>query len=96
MTPKRLIAFAVVLTLAFCGSVLAGPKFCGDPDIFEGIRSRDRTPVEHMSGDASPGLIVINVPIYHRSIQIWRENVQRRNPVPRRITAVTSKTRVRP
>ena len=96
MTPKRLIAFAVVLTLAFCGSVLAGPKFWGDPDIFEGIKPKDHTPREQISGDAGPSLIVIDVPIYHRLIQIQRESQQRRDPVPRRISAVTNKTRIRP
>ena len=99
MTPKWLIAFAVVLTLVFCGSTLAGPKplELGDPDIFEGTRPKDR-PVsasEQMAEDAGPVLIILDVPIFHRFIQIRREHERRLDPVPKgRIPAVWSRTRV--
>ena len=96
MTPKWLVAFVVVLAVAFCGSALAGPKFCGDPDIFEGIRSRDPIPREQISGDAGTHLIVVDVPIYHWFIRVQRESDQRLDPVPRRNSAVSSKTRIRP
>jgi hypothetical protein len=98
MTPKWLIAFAVVLALVFSGSALAGPKapYWGDPDIFEGIRPKDQIPREQMSGDTGPDLIVIDVPIYHRFIQVQRERERRLDPVPRRIPAACSKTRIRP
>ena len=98
MTPKWLIAFAVVLTLVFCGSTLAGPKPLdhGDPDIFEGTRPKGRIPRERIAEDTGPILIVLDVPIYHRFIQVRREHERRLDPVPKgRIPAASSKTRVR-
>jgi hypothetical protein len=97
MTPRWLIAFVVVLALAFCGSALAGPKspYWGDPDIFEGTRPKGRTPGEHISGDAGPILILFDVPIIHRFIQIRGEHERKLEPVPiRRIPVASSKTRI--
>jgi hypothetical protein len=97
MTPRWLIALAVVLALAFCGSALAGPKspYWGDPDIFEGTRPKGWIPREQIAEDAGPILIVLDVPIYHRYIQVRREQEPRLDPVPmRRIPVVPRKTRI--
>jgi hypothetical protein len=84
MTPRWLIAFAVVLALMFCGSALAGPKnpYWGDPEIFEGVRPKDRIIHEKVSGEGGLHLIVVDVPIYRKYIQVRHERTQRLDKVP--------------
>jgi hypothetical protein len=57
MRPTWFIALAVVFALVLCGSAVAGPKHpnIGDPDIVEGIRTRDElTPTKAGESPEAP------------------------------------------
>jgi hypothetical protein len=58
MKRRWFIALAIVLALASCGSVAAGPKrpVWGDPDIIEGMKARGTpTPVKVVE---TPGICI--------------------------------------
>lgn len=93
MRPRWLIALVLILALALCGSVVAGPK-CpqyGDPDIYEGMRPKDESPRARLLEAASLQVVIIDLPYLGRIFVVQQERDNRQLKMPTRFSAVSGK-----
>ena len=97
MTKIRLcILLSLLLALMLCGGVVAGPKYpnYGDPDIVEGIRTRDGSSQAQLI--SSPGTqLVVDIPLLGRVCINWREQRDQLRKMAERLPAAFKKDRSR-
>jgi hypothetical protein len=97
MTKIRLcILLSLLLALVLCGGVVAGPKYpnYGDPDIVEGMRSRDGP--SQMQFCCSPGTrLVVDIPLLGRVWVNWQEQRDQLRKMAERLPAAFKKERSR-
>jgi hypothetical protein len=94
---KWLILLTLLLAMAWCGSVVAGPKYpsYGDPDIVEGTRPHDGSSPRLLSGISDEPL-VIEIPFLGRVVfgrQVQRDDQLRKKA--ERLPAACRKDRIR-
>jgi hypothetical protein len=97
MRARWLIALVLILALALCGSVVAGPK-CpqyGDPDIYEGMRPKGETPRARLLEAESLRVVIIDLPYLGRIFVVQQERDNRQFKVSTRFSAVLGKEFIR-
>jgi hypothetical protein len=85
---------AVILSLVVCGSVVAGPKRRGDPDIIGTIRPRSGPSFERVRGGDDTSLI------FGFTVEVWRGLEQRAEAsighrIVKRLPRIAGPTQVR-
>jgi hypothetical protein len=97
MTKNRLcILVSLLLAIALCGGVVAGPKHptYGDPDIVEGIRSKDE-PSQTEFCSSPETLMVVDIPLLGRVFINWQEQRDQLRKMAERPPAALKKDRSR-
>ncbi len=96
MKMRLCILLFLLLALAVCGGVVAGPKYpnFGDPDIVEGMRPRDGN--SQMQLCCSPETqLVVDIPLLGRVFINWQEQRDQLRKMAERLPAAFSKDRSR-
>jgi hypothetical protein len=93
VTPKWFIPFALLLAFLLSASVMAGPRHdIGDPDIVEGIKTRDGVrQVRLLSAPQTP--LIINIPVLGRFIVVLQAQRETQDNTSKRLSAASLRTR---
>jgi hypothetical protein len=85
---KLCILLALLLALVCCGGAVAGPKHIssGDPDIYEGMRSKDG-PTQLQLGNPEEPDLVVDIPLLGRIVINRQEQAYHLRKVFERLSA---------
>jgi hypothetical protein len=90
---KRFIPFTLLLAFLLSTSVMAGPRHSkGDPDIVEGIRTRDGVrQVQMLSAPQAP--VIIDIPFLGRIVLVRQAQRETQDNMSKRLSAASPMTR---
>lgn len=93
LKPRRSIPFALLLALLLSVSVVAGPRHShGDPDIVEGLKSKDGiSQVQLLS--APQAVYVIDLPFLGRILIVRQAQRDSQDIMSKRLSAASTRTR---